>query len=488
VTVRTTAKTVMTAMTIGGRGVAGRSRTAVENPATGEPFAAAPDCSPQELADAVGAAAAAYPDWARLPVAQRRTALLSCGATLARHADEVADLLTREQGKPLRNARAEVVLAADWFRHTAELVAGPQRLVEDELAEITLHRMPHGVVAAIAPSNFPIILAVTKIAPALLAGNAVVVKPAPLTPLATLRMGEILAPLLPPGVLNVVSGGAELGPALVEHPDVKLVSFTGSVATGRAVAASAAARFKRVVLELGGNDACIVLPDADLGRIAGAVFQRAMDNSGQFCAAIKRVYVPRGRQQEMVDRLAELAERVTVGDGMDPATDLGPLVSRTQLDRVASIVDAAARAGGRLVTGGAPLARPGHFYPPTIVTDLPPDTELESGEQFGPVIPVLGYEGVAAAVQRANATEFGLGGSVWGDEETARATAESLDCGTVWVNTHGDLRHNVPFGGVRSSGVGVEYGLLGLLEYTRIKVVNVAAPAHSIPAEKGSKK
>ncbi|RCV48996.1 aldehyde dehydrogenase [Marinitenerispora sediminis] len=461
-------------MTIGGRAVGGAARTPVEDPAVAQVFAYAPACSAGQLDEAVDAAAGAAAAWAALPLPRRRELLRQCGKALAVRAEEVAELVTREQGKPLRAALAEVRLSADWFTRTADLVIAPEEPVADRAARVTVERVPHGVVAAIAPSNFPIILAVCKVAPALLAGNTVVLTPSPATPLSTLLMGEILRDGLPPGVLNVISGGTAISRALTEHPAVRLISFTGSVETGRAIARQAAPRFVRTVLELGGNDPAIVLPDVDLDRVASELFDRSMRNSGQFCAAVKRVYVPERLRADLVERLRALAGAARVGDGLDPATDLGPLVSRRQLERVAGLVADAVAAGGRAVAGGAPLDRPGHFFPPTVVTDLPAGTALELEEQFGPVIPVIGYSTINEAVARANATRFGLGGSVWGPQEPAREVAARLDCGTTWINTHGELRHDVPFGGTRDSGLGVEYGYWGLLEYTRIRVRHTA--------------
>ncbi|MFJ8945154.1 aldehyde dehydrogenase family protein [Streptomyces sp. NPDC102395] len=463
-------------MTVGGSRVDTAGRLPVENPATGTVFAEAPDCTAAQLDEAVAAATAAQPGWAALTEDERRSHLLECGKLLASVADETARLLSAEQGKPLGAALAEVELAAGWFGHTAELSLPVEKLVRDASCDITLTREPYGVVAAIAPSNFPIILAMCKVAPALLAGNTVVLKPSPQTPLSTLRIGEVLQDCLPPGVLNVVSGADALGESLTTHPGVRLVSFTGSVDTGRTIARHAAGRFTPVVLELGGNDPAIVLPGADVDAIAPALFGAALANSGQFCAAVKRVYAPRELAGRLAERLADLAGRAVVGDGSDPATEYGPLISGAQRDRVAALVAAAVEAGARVITGGSVPEGPGHFYPPTVVTDLPPGTALETEEQFGPVIPVIGYDNVEEAVARANATEFGLGASLWGDERRGRELAGRLDCGTVWINTHGDLRHNVPFGGAKSSGVGVEYGYLGLLAYTRPKVLNVAGP------------
>ncbi|WP_329562726.1 aldehyde dehydrogenase family protein [Streptomyces uncialis] len=446
----------------------------VENPALGEVFAHAPVCTAGELDIVLADADRAFPGWAAAPAELRKERLLACHRALRAAVEPVADLLTREQGKPLRHARAEVELAADWFAQTARLELTPRNLVDDRAARVTLERVPHGVVAAIAPSNFPILLAVCKIAPALLAGNTVVLKPSPVTPLSSLRMGEVLAGVLPPGVLQVVNGAAELGARLTVHDTVRLVSFTGSVGTGRAIARQAATDLKRIVLELGGNDPAVVLPGADPVATARELFQRSMANTGQYCAAVKRVYAPRDTHLALAEAMAGLARSAVLGDGLDPATEYGPLVSRDERDRVAALVDDAVRSGGRVLAGGRVPDRPGWFYPPTVVTGLPPGTRLEEEEQFGPVVPVLPYDDLDEALHRANASPYGLGFSLWGDETEAKALASRAHSGTVWVNTHGALRHDVPFGGHRHSGIGVEYGRWGLNEYTQLKVHHFA--------------
>ncbi|WP_308408791.1 aldehyde dehydrogenase family protein [Streptomyces sp. AC627_RSS907] len=446
----------------------------VENPALGEVFAHAPGCTPEQLDAVLDDATRAFPGWAATPLDVRREHLLACHRALLAAVDPMAALLTREQGKPLRHARAEVRLAADWFAHTAHLDLSPRPLVDEPAAHVTLERVPHGVVAAIAPSNYPVLLAVCKIAPALLAGNTVVLKPSPDTPLSSLMMGDTLREVLPPGTFAVVGGGTELGARLTVHPAVRLVSFTGSVGTGRAIARQAAADLKRIVLELGGNDPAVVLPGADVDAVARDLFARSMTNSGQFCAAVKRVYAHRTQCDRLAGAMAELASAAVVGDGLDPATEYGPLVSRAQRDRVAGMVDEAVRSGARVLAGGRVPDRPGHFYPPTVVTGLPAGSRLEEEEQFGPVVPVVPYDDPEEAIDRADASPYGLGCSLWGDEERARALADRPRCGTVWVNTHGDLRHDVPFGGHRHSGIGVEYGPWGLHEYTQLKVHHIA--------------
>lgn len=461
-------------MTIGGKRTHGAGKLAVENPARAEEFAHAPAASAQDVHHAVAAAAAAFPDWSALSFAERAQLLRDCRTLLHRHIDEFSRLLTLEQGKPLADARAEVALAADWFGHTAALSLPSENLVDEPGALLSMEHVPYGAVAAVAPSNFPLILAITKVAPALLAGNTVVLKPSEVTPLASLRMTELLGEVLPAGVFNSICGGPDIGAALTEHPAIGLISFTGSVPVGRAIARSAAGGFKHVVLELGGNDACLVLPGADVTALAPRIFAAAMVNNGQFCAAIKRIYIPAPKAEQLTSALADLAATVRLGDGLLTGTEYGPLVSRSQLDRAAALVAEARAAGARVIPGSRTPDLPGHFHTPTVVTDLPRDTRLEVEEQFAPVLPVFAYDTVEEAVARANGTEFGLGGSVWGDEEHAVSVAAELDCGTVWINTHGALRPEAPFGGYRSSGVGTEYGYWGLLEYARIKVRNIA--------------
>ncbi|MEU3601341.1 aldehyde dehydrogenase family protein [Streptomyces sp. NPDC006798] len=475
-----TTATTSTTTPAGGVGTDARDRgLPVVNPATGRVFAHAPVSTPEGLDRVVDAAAGAFGSWSALPPARRRALLRRCRTVLADHEGELAGLLTREQGKPLRDALREVRSAADWFARTAALGLRGRRLVDDGTSEITLQRVPYGVVAAIAPSNFPLLLAVCKIAPALLAGNTVVLKPAPETPLSSLLMVELLAGVLPPGTLGVVCGDGAVGERLTRHEAVRLISFTGSIPVGRAIAGAAAAGLKGIVLELGGNDPAVVLPDADPEEVAPRLFAHAMANSGQFCAAVKRVYVPRARHDRYAELLGALARSAVVGDGADPATELGPLVSAAQRDRVAALVEGAVAAGARLVAGGTVPTGPGWFYPPTVVAGLPPGTELEAEEQFGPVIPLVAYDSVPEAVERAGAGPHALGWSFWGDEREARELASRVECGTVWINTHGDLRHDVPFGGHRESGVGVEYGSWGLLEFTRIKVRNIAVRERS---------
>ena len=459
-------------MIVNGEAVAAEATSPVDNPATGEVIAQVPAPAASFVDDVVAVARSAFEGWSR-DAAARRDAVARCGDRLHEVGEDIARWLTLEQGKPLARARAEVELAANWFTWTSELPTDSARLRDEPTETIDLHRRPYGVVAAITPWNYPIILAVAKIAPALLAGNTVVLKPSPATPVATLRMGAALADVLPPGVLNVLTGDVQLGHALVSHAGVAKVSLTGSVATGKAVAAAAAQDLKRVTLELGGNDAAVVLPGADLDEVAEPLFWIAFENSGQFCAAIKRIYVPDTLADDLVDRMGELARSAVVGDGMAPDTQLGPLTTPAQRDFVRTLVEEARSAGARVVAGGHDLDGAGNFYAPTIVGEVPPGTRLEQEEQFGPALPVIAYSELDEAVERANRTRYGLGGSVWGPEAAAVEVADRLRAGTVWVNTHADLRNDAPFGGIGWSGLGSEYGIWGLHEFSYMKVLNV---------------
>jgi acyl-CoA reductase-like NAD-dependent aldehyde dehydrogenase len=382
-------------------------------------------------------------------------------------------VLTAEQGKPLADANIEVFAAAIWCQYFANLETPPQVIQDDAEALVEVVRRPVGVVAAITPWNFPLTLAFWKIAPALLAGNTLVLKPSPFTPLTTLKVAEILREAMPPGVLNVVSGGDQLGAWMTGHPVPRKISFTGSIETGKLVAQSAAPDLKRVTLELGGNDPAIVLDDADPAVVSRGIFAAAFNNNGQVCSAIKRVYVPESMYDDVVDGLAAQASAVKVGDGTEADTKLGPINNRPQFERVQELVGDALSHGARAVTGGHAMDRAGYFFEPTILSGLSDGTRIVDEEQFGPALPVIPYRDVDDVVERANATHFGLSGSVWGtDADRATEVAGQLECGTAWVNTHLALAPQQPFGGFKWSGVGVENGPWGLAEFSEIQVVH----------------
>jgi acyl-CoA reductase-like NAD-dependent aldehyde dehydrogenase len=460
-------------MTIGGKAEYAQGTFGVINPATEDIFANPPECTRGQLDAAMDSAHSAYRAWRKDEDKRRRT-LLDIAETIKAHATEIASLLTQEQGKPIDKAMGEVMGSAMWFKYTASLPIPVETLQDTPESLIQLYRRPLGVVAAITPWNFPLLLAVWKIAPALLAGNTIVLKPSPFTPLATLKLGEILRGVVPPGVLNVVSGGNELGSWMTSHPVTRKISFTGSVATGKKVAAAAAPDLKRITLELGGNDAAILLDDIDVKSTAQKVFWGAFENSGQICSAIKRVYVPENLYGMVVDELAAIAKTVKVGNGLETGTQLGPLNNKPQLERVTELVDDARSAGARIAAGGKALGGKGYYYAPTIVADISDGTRLVDEEQFGPALPVIPYRNVEDAIERANATHFGLSGSVWSARaDKAAEVARQLECGTAWVNQHLAFAPNLPFGGAKWSGIGVENGPWGLLGFTEIQVVNV---------------
>jgi acyl-CoA reductase-like NAD-dependent aldehyde dehydrogenase len=461
-------------LTIDGKAVAGEASFPVINPATGTAFAEAPECTRAQLDHAMGAAEAAFKSW-RKDEAKRRSVLNACGDAIQANLGEIAPILTKEQGKPLAKANEELFGCIAWFKFTANLPIPLEIVSDTPESRIEVRRKPYGVVGAITPWNFPVLLAVWKIAPALLAGNTVVLKPSPFTPLATLKLGEILRDVVPAGVINIVSGNDALGGWITGHPAVRKISFTGSVATGKKVAAAAAPDLKRVTLELGGNDAAIVLDDVNPKDVVPKLFWGAFSNSGQICSAIKRVYVPEALYEPISQGLAEMAKSVKVGDGLEAGIELGPINNKPQFERVKELVEDAKKAGGKILAGGSAVAGNGYFFQPTVVGGLSDGVRLVDEEQFGPALPVLTYRRVEDAVERANATHFGLSGSVWSSNpDRATGVAEDLDCGTAWVNQHLAIGPHVPFGGAKWSGIGVENGPWGLLGFTEIQVVNVA--------------
>ncbi|WP_345983993.1 aldehyde dehydrogenase family protein [Streptomyces sp. DSS69] len=450
----------------------GGGRFAVLDPATGQAFDEAPGLRPEELDGVVGRAHGAWPSWRSDPAARARALLASADAVEEAGAD-LAPLLTREQGKPLAESYAEVARTAARLRHFAQMAPEVRTIEDGRPVRSEIRWQSLGPVAAIVPWNFPLQLASAKFAPALAAGNTVVLKPSPFTPLATRLLGSVLSAALPEGVLTIVTGREPLGARLASHPGIRHVTFTGSVPTGRAVARAAAPGLARVTLELGGNDAAVLLDDVDVGRIADRLFWAAFRNCGQVCMAVKRVYAPARLHSQVVEALAERARTVVVGAGLDPGTELGPLNNAAQLEQVERRTARALADGARAVAGGHRLDRPGYFYAPTVLADVPPGSEVVTEEQFGPVLPVLSYGSLDEAVAAANSTRFGLGGSVWGtDLDRAGAVAERLECGTAWINHHAELSLAQPFAGVKESGVGVAGGPWGLYGNLRPFVVH----------------
>ncbi|WP_428481934.1 aldehyde dehydrogenase family protein [Pyruvatibacter mobilis] len=459
---------------IGGNLVDGDSTMDVINPATEAVFTQAPRASEAQLNDAVAAAKAAFPAWAATPIDERRKVITAIADAVEANYEDFARLLTQEQGKPLQDATGEVLGTVAFMRYFAGLDMPVKVLDDSEGRRVEAHRKPLGVIGAIVPWNFPMILMAFKLPPALLAGNTVVLKPAPTTPLTTLKLAGLMKDIVPAGVVNVITDANDLGAPLTAHPDIRKVSFTGSTSTGAKVMAGAANLLKRITLELGGNDAGIVLDDVNPKETAPQLFQSAFQNSGQVCIAMKRLYVHESIYDEMCAELAKLAEDAIIGDGLEQGTQLGPLQNKMQYDKVKDLIEDA-RKDGQIIAGGMTPDQKGYFIRPTIVRDISDGTRLVDEEQFGPVLPVIKYSDPEDAVARANASPYGLGGSVWSkDTDRAYALADKMDAGTIWVNKHAELDPMIPFGGSKMSGVGTELGADGLEEFTQLKIINMA--------------
>ncbi|TWD56085.1 phenylacetaldehyde dehydrogenase [Arthrobacter sp. AG367] len=446
------------------------------NPATGEPVGDAPVHTVADLQHAIDVAVAAQPGWAELGHQARSAALLKAADAIEARAEELAQLLSREQGKPLNgpNARFEVGACAAWLRAAAGTPLEAETLVDDGETRAELHYRPIGVVGAIGPWNWPMMITVWQVAPALRMGNAVVVKPSEHTPLSVLALVETINEALPEGLLTVVSGGRDVGEALASHPAIGKIMFTGSTATGKAIIKSSADTVKRLTLELGGNDAGIVLPDADPKAIAEGLFWGAFINTGQTCAALKRLYVHDDIYDAVCDELTNVAKAMPMGNGLDEKNVLGPLQNKAQYEIVANLVEAAKASGARVLLGGNPdTDQPGYFYPTTLVADVDNDNPLVAEEQFGPALPIIRYSTIDEAIQKANALDVGLGASVWSsDPATARNVAARIQAGTVWINKHGAVDPRIPFGGAKQSGYGLEFGVEGLKHLGVPQVIN----------------
>lgn len=456
---------------------------AITNPGTGELVGHATSATP-ELADAaVRSAAAAGREWSRLSYADRGKVLHACAEAFESHVEELVGVLVAEQGKTIREARIELHKAADTLEHYAGMareVRGVYVHGLDAGVDGRVLRRPLGVVAAIVPWNFPTTLLANKLGPALLCGNTVVAKPADTTPFTTLRLAEILtAAGLPPGVFNVLTGtGAIAGEALVRHPLVRKVAFTGSTPTGERVAALSAAGAKRVTLELGGSDPMIICDDADLARAASAASMGRFYNCGQACLAIKRLFVFDSVADEVIAAVVAKANRLVVGIGSDPASQLGPVHSSRQLEILRRQVEESVAAGGELLAGGTtsedPALAGGWFYRPTIVLDPPRDSPMAQEEVFGPALPIWRVRDFDEAISRANDSPFGLGSSIWtSDLDRAERAAAEIDAGYTWINSPTKVYDELPFGGLKASGYGKEHGSEALDFYTDKKSVVV---------------
>ncbi len=470
-------------MLIGGKLVAAPTTIDVINPATEQSIAQCPVASEEQLDQAVEQANIALKSWRHTNIVDRSAMLLRLVDAVEANAEDFARLLTLEQGKPLSQARDEVMFSQLFVRHFAENAEMPvEVLLEDKNQRVEVHRKPLGVVAGICPWNFPLLITMYKLAPALIMGNTVIIKPAPTTPLTSLKLGELAKDIFPAGVLNILTDDNGLGPAITSHPGIAKVSFTGSTPTGKRIMASAANTLKRLTLELGGNDAAIVLDDVDPKAAAESIFGAAFINSGQVCIALKRLYVHESIYDDMCDEIARLANDAVVGDGLDETSQFGPVQNRQQFDKVCDYI-ADAKASGNIIAGGEVPAGPGFFVPLTVVRDILDGTRVVYEEPFGPVLPIIKYTDIDDVIERANASPFGLGGSVWSsDVKRAHKVAAQIDSGTVWINQHCAFGPHIPFPPAKESGIGVEWGAEGLLEFTAMQVINInkvySAPVH----------
>jgi len=466
-------------MLINGHAVGAEETFPVLNPATEEVITQCPKATTQQLDEAVTAARSALPAWSAKSLDDRRAIILQIADRLEANLGELAVTLSAEQGKPIEGfaglgAMFELGGSLAWIRYTASLDLPVEVIQDNDEARIEVHRKPVGVVGSITPWNYPLLITCWHVIPGLLAGCTIVAKPSEYTPLTVLQAMHLISDLLPPGVVNVVTGSGDIGAGMSAHEGIDKIVFTGSTATGKRIMASAAGNLKRLTLELGGNDAAIVLPDTNVAEAAGKIFATAMINNGQTCAALKRLYVHEDIYDEMCDALAAIAGSVTTGPASE-SPDFGPIQNKMQFDKVCALADAARADGATFMTGGVPLDRAGYFFPVTIVKDIPEQSRLVQEEPFGPILPVIKYSDVEDALARANAVSVGLGGSVWSsDIPRAQALAARLECGTAWVNNHAMIQPDAPFGGVKQSGLGVEFGRYGLVEYTNIQTMQVA--------------
>lgn len=466
-------------MLINGEAVGADASFDVINPANEQVITQCPMATEAHLNQAVAAARAALPAWSAKSMDERRAVVLHIADRIEANMGELAQLLSSEQGKPIEGfaglgAMFELGGCLAWIRYTATLDLPVEVIQDNDDARIEVHRKPVGVVGSITPWNYPLLITMWHVIPGLLAGCTVVAKPSEYTPLTVLKAAHLINDLLPPGVLNVVTGKGDIGAGMSAHEDIDKIVFTGSTSTGKRIMESASGNLKRLTLELGGNDAAIVLPDTNVAEAAGKIFATAMINNGQTCAALKRLYVHEDIYDEMCDALAGIAASVTTGPASE-SPDFGPIQNKMQFDKVCDLAEAAKADGATFMTGGAPLERDGYFFPVTIVRDIPEESRLVQEEPFGPILPVVKFTDVEDALARANAVSVGLGGSVWSSNiEQAQALAARLECGTAWVNNHAMIQPDAPFGGVKQSGLGVEFGRYGLVEYTNIQTMQIA--------------
>ncbi|KAH6999387.1 aldehyde dehydrogenase domain-containing protein [Ilyonectria destructans] len=444
------------------------------NPANLKPMGKVPVATQDDLDRAVAAAKEAFKKWSKVPYEERRRAVLAYADAVDQLRDDFRDLLIAEQGKPIPQADFETDAAIHWLRGMADIPL-PEDVIEDgEDRSIITSCVPIGVVGAIIPWNFPLLLATGKLAPALLTGNVIIVKPSPFTPYCGLKLVELAHQFFPPGVVQSLSGDDRLGPWLTSHPGIDKISFTGSTATGKLVLQSASKTLKRVTLELGGNDPAIVCPDVDVDKVAEKVAFFAFLNSGQICLNIKRIYVHESIFPQFREALVKQVKSYVVGDGSKEGVSHGPLQNEMQYKRVTSFFEDIKTEGWKVAVGGEIKSSEGYFISPTIIDQPPDDSRLVVEEPFGPIVPLLSWKTEEEVIARANNTTMGLGASVWSNDITkASRIGKEIEAGNVWINTHFDLSPAAPFGGHKESGIGMEWGLSGLKGFCNTQALYV---------------
>lgn len=447
----------------------------VLNPANEEVVGLVPASGKDELDQAVAAARRAFKSWRKTSPEERQKVVQGISAAIKENADELYRLLTTEQGKPHAQAQMEIYGAAMLAAAQSGLTLDDVINQDDEERLSRTRRVPVGVVGGIVPWNFPVMMAIQKIVPALIAGCTIVLKPSPFTPLTTLRIAELIKDVVPAGTVNIITGEDSLGPLITEHPDIDKITFTGSTATGKRIMEGASRDLKRITLELGGNDASIVLPDADVEKVAEQLFWSSFSNAGQICVAAKRIYIHEDIYDDLSKAIAEYAKGVVVGDGSQQGTGVGPIQNRKQYERVLELIQDAKDNGYQFLTGGdVDPSGTGYYVPITILDNPPEDARIVAEEQFGPVMPLMKFSTVEEAIERANNSEYGLAGAVWTkDADKGVEIAEQLETGTVWVNEFLHISPLAPFGGHKQSGFGAEYGIDGLKEFTYPQVITV---------------
>ncbi|EDY80708.1 aldehyde dehydrogenase (NAD) family protein [Verrucomicrobiia bacterium DG1235] len=460
-------------VTIGGCSFKGEQGFEVINPATELPFASAPLCGEQELEDAVSSAQTAFPKWAASE-RDRRAALHACANSIAANSDELARLITFEQGKPLNEAVSEVAYAVEVLNEYAILKVPSVDLSLSPKTRSLLLNRPFGIVGLMTPWNFPLGTIAVKLAPALLAGNVVILKPSPNAPLSPLLLGKLLNKILPAGVLNTLSGSKELGEAIARHPKIRKLSVTGSISTGKSILKNAASEIKSVTLELGGNDPAIVLADCDPKTIANNLLDSAWRNAGQVCSAIKRVYVHESIYQKLLVALSEQIPNYIVGNGLTEGVRIGPLTTESSLRRANGILESVSRSGAKSLRNSQSKQDSGFFVAPSIVYDIDPLHPLVLEEQFAPILPIISYQTIDQAIEWSNQTNYGLSASVWtSNPSIGYEIAAQIECGRVGINGHRRAKPSAPFGGFKHSGIGRELGIWGLSEMCETQVVNI---------------